>query len=255
MEEQGSTRSRSSVATWISLAAAGLACGAAACESAGSLTRVVADTVVAAPGATGAGFGDPQKAVNGVRGGGDSAGSTDVFSLGYVAGGNDFLVLRWSGRRVQNGPGADLAVFENPFVIGNSSAAFLDPAIVSVSSDGTTWVEFPHAYVASDPTKYQADPSLWKGFAGITPVRWNVDTNDVPPFDQHAAGGDEFDLDDLPQGDAEADVLRHDGFRFVRIQSAATQVNPDTGVPYPHDPSATGPDIDGVAARYLAPDL
>lgn len=255
MDERGSARFRRKVAPWISIGTAGLACWVAACGSDGGPRGVVADQVVDAPGATGVGFEDPQKAVNGVRGGGDSAGGTDVFSLGYVAGGNDTLVLRWSGRRVQNGPGADLAVFENPFVIGNSGAAFLDPAIVSVSSDGTTWVEFPHAYLATDPTKYQADPALWKGFAGITPVRWNVDTNDVPPFDQHAAGGDEFDLDDLPQGDAEADVLRHDGFRFVRIQSAATQVNPDTGVPYPHDPSATGPDIDGVAARYLAPDL
>ncbi len=235
--------------------AAGMVCWIGGCGADEGPQGVVADLVVEAPGASGEAFGDPQKAVNGVRGGGDATGSTDVFSLGYDTGRNDVLVLRWSGRRVQNGPGADLVVFENPFIIANGKASFLDPAIVSVSMDGETWVQFPHAYLAADPATYSADSTSWQGFAGLTPVRWNQDRADVDPFDRDAAGGDAFDLSDLPADDGEADILRLEGFRFVRIQSAATQVDPRTNAPYPHDAAATGPDIDGVAARYFAPDL
>ena len=99
-----------------------------------------------------------------------------------------------------------------------------------------------------------ADPGAWQGFAGLTPVLLNADTNDVDPFDRTAAGGDSFDLSDLPTDGGEADILRSEGFVYIRIQSGATRVNPDTGTTYPRDPVATGPDIDGIAARYLAPD-
>lgn len=215
---------------------------------------VLANTIVEAPGAGSGTYGDPQRAVNGVRGGGDRAGGTDVFSLGYTAGGDDVLVLRWAGQIVQDGPGADVVVFENPFQIGSSGAVFLDPGIVSVSRDGMSWVDFPHRYQAAEPAAYSADPAAWAGFAGVTPVRWNVDSNDVYPFNPADAGGDGFDLQDLLPDGGTADAIRREGFRFLRVRSAATQVNPETGAPYPHDPTATGPDIDGVVARYLVPD-
>ena len=79
----------------------------AACEAGGGDggEPAVADTVWEAPGASGEGTGDPGRAVNGVRGGGDTGGSTDVYSMGLEAGVNDRLVLRWSGRVVRNGPG------------------------------------------------------------------------------------------------------------------------------------------------------
>jgi len=230
------------------------AAAGAGCESDNvGAPAAVADTVVDAPGATGEGFGDPRKAVNGVRGGGDGTGGTDVYSLGYGAGTNDTLVVRWSGRRVMDGPGPEVAVFENAFRIGSSGAVFMDPAVVAVSRDGETFVEFPRFYLAPDPRAYSADPRDWRGFAGITPVRWNLDSNDVYPFGGEA-GGDTFDLADLPAGDPEADAIRSGGFRFLRIRSAATVVDPATGTTYPHDPAGTGPDIDGVAARYLEPE-
>ncbi len=228
----------------------GLGCAAGAVGSG----AVGADMVVEAPGRNSEPFGDPGLAVNGVRGGGDGAGSADVFSLRFIRNQNDFLVMRWSARLVQNGPGADVIVAENPFVIGTSDFVFMDPAIVSVSRDGSTWVDFPHDYVAYDEKVYSADPAAWNGFAGVTPVRWNDDINEIDPFDRDAAGGDEFDLEDLPRDGAEGDAIRVEGFRFLRIRSAATEINPDSGTTYPHDPSANGPDIDGVVARYLAPD-
>src|SRR5262249_39285522 len=80
-----------------------------------------------APGASGTGFGDPHNAVDGVRGGGASSGSTDVYSLGYS--GNDSITLAWSAGRLHNGAGADLAVFENPFD-ESGGGVFMDQIVV-----------------------------------------------------------------------------------------------------------------------------
>ena len=213
-------------------------------------TAALADRVVDAPGATGVDFGNPELAVNGVRGGGLLAGSVDVYSLGYDE--RPFIVLAWTGARVTNGPGADLVVFENAF--RTSWAAdewFMDPAIVEVSLDGTTWVAFPHDYLAMDETLYSPHAELWEGFAGVTPVLYDS-REDLSPFDP-SAGGDAFDLDELAE-EGDAGLLRREGFRFVRISSAAAALNPDTGVNFPRERISNGADVDGVAGRWLVPD-
>ena len=212
--------------------------------------EALADVVVDAPGADPSmAYGDPMRAVNGVRGGGATMGSTDVYSLNYTT--RPYVTLRWSGRRVTNGPGADFVVFENAFRVPTSADDyFMDPIVVAVSLDGQRWVELPHHYAAHDPRSYSARIEDWVGFAGVTPVLVNDDTNRMSWLDPRA-GGDAFDLDELPTtGDAAE--IRAMGFRFVRLTSAAIVVNPDTGADYPHDPIANGADIDGVAARGLA---
>lgn len=193
----------------------------------------LADMVVEAPGATGNGYGDSMRAVNGVRGAGTGAGSLDVFSLGYTAGQNDFITLAWSNGRLQNGAGADLAVFENPFHTGTGT--FMDLIIVEVSIDGVEFRALAHDYAATDPTMYSNNPQLWSGFAGRTPVLLNADTNAVDPFDQAAAGGDAFDLDTVVGDDTLAQTIRADGVRFVRLIAAPARTNPDTGAPYVRD--------------------
>jgi hypothetical protein len=210
-------------------------------------TPIYATTVVEAPGATGEGFGDPTRAVNGVRGAGPAAGSLDVYSLDYAE--RTHLVLSWGGRTVRNGPGADFVVFENPFRTFGG-AMFMDPVIVSVSRDGATFVDLPHAYLAPDPTRYSADPDHWQGFAGRTPVLLHEELHPVDPFDPVAAGGDAFDLDAL-EDHGEAGAIRREGFRYVRLTSAAIVTNPATGMPYPRDPLSNGADIDGVYARWV----
>lgn len=233
-------------ALWLSLTLSLAACGTPIGGEA------LADTVVDAPGAApGMPYGDPQRAVNGVRGAGLMVGSTDVYSLNYTN--RPYVTLRWSGRIVTNGPGADFVVFENPFRTSSDAIAyFMDPIVVAVSLDGLRWVDLPHHYVAHDPTRYSSAIADWMGFAGLTPVIVNDDTNPMGWLDPRA-GGDAFDLDELATT-GDAGEIRAGGFRFVRLTSAAIVVNPDTGAVYPHDPIANGADIDGVAARAFVSD-
>lgn len=206
----------------------------------------LASEVVDAPGASGTGYGDPERAVNGVRGGGLRMGSVDVYSFGIGEG--VWLVLGFQGARVVDGPGDDLVVFENAFQYGEGTA-FMDPTLVEVSADGETWVAFPHDYVADDERVYSPRAEDWIGFAGITPVALHAEDNPVDPFSEEA-GGDRFDLAALegPEGER----IRREGALYVRLSSASSHINPDTGEPFVKDPVADGPDIDGVAARILA---
>lgn len=211
----------------------------------------LADIVLDAPGAGTGLFRDPELAINGVRGEGQSSGSLDVYSIGLEPG-DDTLVLGWSSGVVFDVEGPDLIVFENPFNIGDTTR-FMDPAVVEVSPDGVTFVAFPSAYGAPDPTSYSSDPSHWVGFAGVTPVTLHTEDFPVDPFGP-AAGGDAFDLADLPQDDPTATRVLLEGVRAVRITSASLHTDPNTGAPYVRDPVSNGPDIDGVWARSLMPD-
>lgn len=212
----------------------------------------VVDAPGAVPGADGT-TGDPQLAVNGVRGCGAGCGSQDVFSLGLTPDVDNYIVLAWSGRRVGNGPGPDFVVFENAF-LSSGGGTFMDLIVVQVSLDATAWVDLPHEYRAPDEHVYSTDPEDWPGFAGRHPVLLHEEDNPVDPFDPRAAGGDAFDLDDLPAGDPTADLIRAEGFRFLRLVSAASLTNPDTGEPYPKEPISNGADVDGVYARWLVPE-
>ncbi len=165
-----------------------------------------------------------------------------------VLGGGGWGLRGWAGRPVVAGPGPDLAVFENPFEYG-AGLTFIDAAIVELSADGEHWVAFPHDYVAADETRYSARREDWVGFAGVTPVLLNEDDDPRDPFGL-AAGGDAFDLATLPET-PEAERIRREGARYVRIVAAASRVNPDTSAPFVRDPVSDGPDIDGVVARYL----
>lgn len=201
---------------------------------AGCAAPLWADQVVDAPGADASrSFGDPTLAANGAVGAGPTAGGFDVYTIDPALG-RTHLTLGFSGGRVFDGPGPDLVVFENPFEIAGGGV-FMEPAVVEVSSDGERFVAFPHAYLG--PPEGSADPAHWVGFAGITPV-----AHDEPaggdPFDPDA-GGDRFDLADLP-GDAGADA-RERGVLHVRIIPA--------GSAFPADPIADGPDVDAVYAR------
>lgn len=195
-----------------------------------------------------------ENAINGVHGGGQATGSQDVLSLGYEKGVNNSVVLTWSDRIVLNGPGTDLVIFENVFVIGSGPNHFMDLLVVEVSLDNESWVAFPHDYLHSDETVYSADPAMWHGFAGRLPVILNEDSMRVDPFDQASAGGDHFDLDALPLDGGLAEQIRTSGFRYLRLVTAPSRLNPDTGALFVRDPASDGADIDGVYVRYTTAD-
>ena len=212
---------------------------------------MLATEVVAAPGATGEGPRDADRAVNGVRGAGRWAGNTDdVFSLGLEVGVDDTIVVGFAGDAAAiDVDGPDLAIFENPFEV-EAGGFFLDPVVVEVSADCEAWVAFPHAYDAPDPTVYEADPTLWIGFAGLGPVLLHEEDNPVDPLSEDA-GGDRFDLADLDPTDRVAIGVLAEGARCVRLQSAAVVVDQATGATFPHDPISNGADIDGVYAAAV----
>jgi len=190
------------LASWWLVVAALLVCGSVAgCGGEGGDPMLApgaphAIGVIAhAPGA-GGGFGAdelPDVVLGAPRGGGLRVGSTDVLSLG--SGGSLTLEL---GAAAIDGEGADFLVFENAFRIGGSPTnVYVEPALVEVSADGTTWVAFP----------CDAALSPFAGCAGLSPVLANVDTNMLDSRDPLVAGGDAFDL-------ATIGVSRA---RFVRI--------------------------------------
>lgn len=237
----------------------------------------LADTVEEAPGHNGNGFCDKNKAINGVRGNGWTSGSFDVFSLdnsgANTCGGNStHIILKWAGKKVKNGPGADFIVYENGFYIsGNPSNRFMDLIIVEVSNDKINWCGFNPDYTHSPETTYSKDPQYWQRFAGKTPVNYNID---VPERNFHVAelfkdddnnkegdlgGGDLFDLEELSDNNywntgcttALRDDIKQNGFQYLRLIPANRRINPDTNSNFVTDSLSNGPDIDGVVARYL----
>jgi hypothetical protein len=169
------------------------------------------------------------KALNGVYGLGDTMGSLDVF----IVGDDQFSVFEWKGKRIINGKGDDLKVFENGFFMaGSTERMSLDLATVEVSKNGETWHPLPVTY---DDSKYKNSPSGKEGFVGLKPVYLNMDNNFIYPSED-GAGGDAFDLSD-------AGIEEGDFIRYIKII--------DGGKDYPDGQvGSNGVDIDGVCAFY-----
>lgn len=171
----------------------------------------------------------------------------DVVALGLGPVGS--ITVEFTDNVIVDGDGVDFLVFENPFLItsqGVTLAPFMEPGIVSVSQDGSHWVEFPCAL--AEPMNY------FPGCAGVYPVLsagevphpsipTTVPIEDLllqpigPELTPPGAGGDGFDLADMGLAWA----------RFVRIESSPT-ANPDAGAP------GIGFDLDAVAAIHSAPE-
>lgn len=139
-----------------------------------------ADRVVVFTPGPGAGFGQdllPGVVLGAPSGGGDSAGSLDVLSLGKEG----VIELEFVALIAIDGPGVDLLVFENGFT------GFMETGVVEVSEDGSDWRRFTGT--AGNNVVY-ANPA--QGISGTDPA---------------VAGGDGFDL-------AEVGLTRA---RFIRI--------------------------------------
>ncbi len=160
--------------------------------------------------------------------------SYDVVSLGD--GGS--ITLSFSPA-IKNGPGWDLAVFENSF-----SDTFLELGYVEVSSDGVNFIRFPNRSLTPGPVgSYgQVDPTDIDGLAG-----------------KYRQGyGAPFDLSDLALfPEVLAGVVNLSSIRYVRIVDVLGDgsARDSTGAviydPYPSSGSA-GFDLDAIGVRYQA---
>lgn len=196
------------------LAAATLALALGACGPPDPFARAL----VSFDEGAGAGFGQdalPDVVLGPPQGGAATQGSTDVLSLGQ--GGVIVLEL---GTVVEDGPGPDLLVFENPFVVATTGEVYGEPGEVAVSDDGASFATFACAPAAPAPN----------GCAGFGVVHAAVD-NGVDATDPEAAGGDAFDLADL--GLARA--------RYLRISDRGAEAGMSAAAP------TAGFDLDAVA--------
>ena len=178
------------------------------CEPPTYESEPFADSVVSFTPGTGAGFGQeelPEIVLGPPQGGGASVGSEHVLTLGE--GGE--IVLEFVDYVLIDGPGVDLLVFENPF------PGWLEPGVVSVSSDGVSWVSWDCE--SDNPEDGYPD------CAGVEAVLSHPD-NCIDATDPAVAGGDAFDLADLGLASA----------RFLKIVDAGVS-------------GAGGFDLDAVA--------
>ena len=147
-------------------------------------------------------------------------GSTDVVSLG--SGGE--IVLSFAPNALVDGPGVDLLVFENAFIVAGGTQTFAEPGEVSVSDDGESWTTFPCTATAAP----------WGACAG-----WHTVAQpgaEVSPVDPAQIGGDPFDLADIGVTRAQ----------FVRIRDKTSQRCTSPG------PTTNGFDLDAIAAVHAA---
>lgn len=192
-------------------------------------------------------------------GGGAGAGSLPAIVLGAPMGrgaalpGRDVLslgdggsvTLEFTDNSVVDGPGDDLAVFENvTYVGGDPMDRFTEVARVSVSADGVAFTTFPTSVNDALPL---GDPARYAGFAGVACV--DAD-GAAPPVCGDGAegpaglGGDRFDLADVGLS----------AIRFVRIEDANASV-PDAGSAFAQPEASRGFDLDAVAGLNLGPPL
>lgn len=113
-------------------------------------------------------------------------------------------------------PGLDFIIFENAFINPVNNKIFAEPAIISVSSDGISFVAFPF------------DSLTLIGCAGITPTYGN-------PADYKNCGGDKFDLADIGMNN-----ITH-----IRIKDISRMTLNNPAHPY-YDAVISGFDLDAV---------
>jgi hypothetical protein len=150
------------------------------------------------------------------HGAGKHQGSTHVLSLGY--GGS--IALSFAPLLAYDGPGPDLLIFENAFLVAAAELTFAEPARVEVAREGEVWAAFA---CAPEPP-----------YSGCAGVRWvEASSAEVDPTDPELAGGDAFDLAGL------ADAI--DRVRITDVNTGTIAAN------------NSGFDLDAVAIVHALP--
>jgi len=209
-------------------------------------SRFAVQVVAQTSGIGGGGIANPLNALGAPQGSGLQQGSLHVHSLGI--GGSLTLEL---GVDAIDGPGADLAVYENGFMYG--AEVFSEAFFVEVSSNGIDFARFPSRYYGPSTGFAGALAAPWgtySGMGGCVPVLANATTNSISPFNPVVAGGEAFDLADLnghplhTQG-----LLDLQAVRRVRLVDAVEGVSVDAYGQLVWDNSGafSSADVDAVA--------
>ncbi len=182
------------------------------------------------------------------RGGGLTVGSLHVASLGV--GGS--LTLGFDVT-IMDGPGADIAVFENAFLDFTLAGAYSETAYVEVSTDGVVFARFPTSYAgpAGPLSPFGTTPlGSYGGLAGRRPVLANADGNELDPRIPTEAGGSAYDLADLGRtAEVVSGAVDLDRIHFVRLVDAVDgELDKKGNTIWDNSGPAGSADIDAVTA-------
>ena len=170
---------------------------------------------------------------------------------------------------IANGPGADLAVYENGFAIsGQTNSDYLELGTVAVSSDGVHFFTFPSVSLTpTTPASAQVG-----SFGGLDPRNlYNLAGSDLAGY------GTPFDLSDLSA--INSPYLNLNDITEVRVTDVIGNISTQMGVgtytdddatnpifnglwtsdhvindPFPTDFSTSGFDLDAIAELNIAPE-
>lgn len=197
-------------------------------------------------GNAGGGVFHPANALGRPEGGVSGGGSVLVHSLGV----DGYLTLGF-GVHLVDGPGADLIVSENPFVVAVGQV-YAELMFVEVSSNGVDFARFPSRYFGGDGSSFAINtPGFVSGLAGQTPVFASapgVDAQDVVE-----AGGDAFDLADLRTHPLViSGAVNLHAIAQVRLVDVVSTHSQDSRGRVILDPSSGSADVDGVTLIHDA---
>lgn len=194
----------------------------------------------------GGGLFDPPRMLGGPVGAGLGGGSLDVHSLGV--GGSATLGFDLT---LADGPGADLVVYENGFVV-TPGQVYTEACLVEVSTNGVDFARFPTRYSgpAAQQSAFGSLPfGTFSGLVGGVPVLANVLTNTVDPLDPVVSGGEAFDLAELADHDlVQQGLVDLQEVHFVRLVDVLEGTVQDSSgsLIWDHGGTAGSADIDGV---------
>jgi hypothetical protein len=185
-----------------------------------------------------ASYGSPTDAL------GSASGSTTAHLVSLGDGGS--ITLGFS-QAITNGAGADFAVFENGFLSGGAGLAFLELGVVSVSSDGVHFFEFPSISLTQTTTQV--------GGFGL------VDASNLSNLaGKYTSGyGTGFDLQDLV---GVSSLLNTNHITQVRITDVVGSIDPAFGTydsqghlindPFKTPFASSGFDLSGVGVIHAS---
>lgn len=190
---------------------------------------------------SGGGLFDPAKILGAPLGAGTGGGSLDVLTLGDAG-----SVTLAFDRVLRDRPGADLAVFENGFIVGGGPNVFAELAHVEVSSDGTNFARFPSCYA---PPAGGGNPIGTAAYlCGGTPVLANEQAQPGSGLDPARSGGEALDLALLAQDPLVlSGAVDLQALNYVRLVDVAGGDLDAKGQPISGGASA---DIDAVALLH-----